>query len=142
VRTTVGAVSTAIGSVTSTISGLVCSNPLTRTTCLNILNPVLLTPLNNALSAVNAAIAVFNGSGSPTTAITTITNHAVSVHDALLGITDDIDISGLSRDTTHNTKRITVAITIDTPGADIGPQNAVWLSTVVTDPDAALLGAG
>ena len=142
VRTAVGSVTTAIGSVASTISGAVCSNPLTRTACLNVLNPVLLTPLNNATSAVNSALGVFNGSSSPTTAITAISTDVAGLHDALLGITSDVDVAGLSRDTTHNTKRITVAVTVDSAGPNSGPQSPVWLSSVVSDPDAALLGAG
>ena len=140
VRSSVGNVTGLVGGLTSTISGLVCSNPLTRGACLAILNPILLDPLNAALGNVNAALGVFGSPQSPTTALNNMITDVGSFHDSLLAITSGLDIGALSADTTHNTKRVTVAVTIDGVKADATPQNAVWMSTVVTDPTAALLG--
>lgn len=54
-----------------------------------------------------------------------------------------VSFSGLTTtDTTHNTKRITVAVTVDTARDDITPANTVWLSSVVTDPSAGLIISG
>lgn len=47
--------------------------------------------------------------------------------------------ASLGNDTTHNTKRVTVGVVIDTPRSDITPQNVVWVSEVVSDPDEGLL---
>ncbi|WP_205697970.1 hypothetical protein [Conexibacter sp. SYSU D00693] len=41
--------------------------------------------------------------------------------------------------TTHNTKRVTVAIVVDHQDGT-GPQSPVWASTVISDPNAGLLG--
>jgi prepilin-type N-terminal cleavage/methylation domain-containing protein len=64
---------------------------------------------------------------------------ATEVNAVLAGF--DIDLDGLTKDTTHNTKRVTVAVTIETPG-DAAPANPVWASSVVTDPVAGLLFQG
>ena len=142
VRSSVGNVTSAIGGVVTTISGVVCSNPLTKPACLAILNPILLTPLNSALTDVSSALGVFGGAQSPTTSVNNMITDVNTFHDSLLAITSGLDIGALSADTTHNTKRVTVAVTIDGVRADATPQNPVWLSTVVTDQSAALLGLG
>ncbi len=41
--------------------------------------------------------------------------------------------------TTHNSKRVTVAVTIDKARGDITPQNVTYLSTIVTNPDDGLV---
>lgn len=86
-------------------------------------------------SAVQAALHILDpgtGQGEPPSTVLGRVN-------TTLALIAGADFSGLDRDTTHNTKRITVAISVDTPGADVTPNNQVWLSTVATDPEAGLV---
>lgn len=105
-------------SLTGSLSGLVCT---------------LLPPLcNNANTAISAALDALDGTnGTPPDTATGEVNTLLSEIAA-------IDISGLTADTTHNTKRVSVAVVINTPG-NASPISPVWLSSVVTDPDAAIL---
>ena len=56
--------------------------------------------------------------------------------------TDLANLASLSAaNTTHNTKRVTVAVTIDRGSReDLTPANVVYLSSVVVDPNEGLLG--
>jgi prepilin-type N-terminal cleavage/methylation domain-containing protein len=77
------------------------------------------TSLTNQVDLVSAPV--------PSTLATTLNNK-------ISGIT--VDASGLTTNTTHNTKRITVAVTVDTNRADVTPKNTLYMSTVATEPDA------
>jgi prepilin-type N-terminal cleavage/methylation domain-containing protein len=42
-------------------------------------------------------------------------------------------------DGTHNTKRVIIAVTVD-PIRNLGPSNPIWLTSIVTDPNASVGG--
>lgn len=95
-----------------------------------------LLPTPNVCGAVSSLVgpalnALAPSSGTPPKTI------AGNVNGILSGVV--LDVSSLTRDTTHNTKRITVAVTVDTGRDDITPKNTLWLSTVVTDPSAGVI---
>jgi prepilin-type N-terminal cleavage/methylation domain-containing protein len=126
---TVNSTLSALKGPLNTLSGYV-NDPVYGTLVCGLL------PTPNICGTVSSLVgpalnALVPSSGSPPKTI------AGNVNTILADI--DLDISGLNKDTTHNTKRITVAVTVDTGRDDITPANTIWLSSVVTDPDAGLI---
>ncbi len=85
-----------------------------------------------AIDGVNNQLDCMFGNGSGSTEFSTYLNGVAS------GLSN---LSGDLSDTNKNTKRISVAVVIDTPDGS-GPDAPVWASSVVRDPAAGLLTSG
>lgn len=123
---------TSLTSVANNLNNL-SSNPLTLVT-------QLLGSLVSTITGVNSAAESLIGSIQSghlaTAAIGDLTN-ASTATTVLGGLEDDIDALTNNLDTTHNTKRLTVAVVIE-PTVGSGPNRPVWASTVIGQPDAGL----
>jgi len=143
------AASTAIGSVKSQLDTMIpaISDAKTRTGNLvsNLLNVLglggLVSSNSSALASDHTTIV-----GKPAlSGITDSSGNAVSytnLHTLL--DTETTNVNSLlsllsSANTTHNTKRITVAAWLLNPPANSGPQRPIWATTVVTNPQDGLL---
>ncbi len=103
-------------------TGLLCTSGVVNQIVNNLINPLL---------------AALDGSG-PTTP-----SEALGALTATLDDLPAIDADLLDGDAfpNRNTKRVSVAVTIDSIAReDITPKNPVWLSSVITDPRDGLLG--
>lgn len=94
--------------------------------------PALCATVNNAINTAFGILEPENGDRDP--------DELLARTNALLDDFAGLDLGGLTRDTTHNTKRITVGVTITRSREDLTPRNTVWMSSIVADPKAGLLG--
>lgn len=69
--------------------------------------------------------------GNPTSLVSLATGLTTSLTDLVAFLA--------APDTTHNTKRVTVAVQLLNPSGGHGPKAPVWMSTVITDPEDGLL---
>ncbi len=103
---------------------------LSTLTCPNALLPSLCTAYNNLNTSSNTLTSAIGGSAGIYASTTTLN-------------TDLANLAALSTaNTTHNSKRVTVAVTIDKARGDLTPQNVTYLSTIVTNPDDGLVLTG
>lgn len=96
-----------------------------------VLDTVTTAASNAVLAAVtsidNALFAAFGDLSNPGTAYDSVFSPLIS----------DLQALAVAPDTTHNTKRVTVAVVLpDQAGS--GPFKPIWMSTVVSDPKASL----
>ena len=106
-------------SLLGSLTLLTCPNPLLASLCTAYTN------LNNVSQTLSNSIGGSAGIYATTNTLRT----------------DLANLSSLSSsNTTHNTKRVTVAVTIDRSRTDITPAKVVYLSTIVIDPNEGLLG--
>ena len=122
--------STQLSTLITDLSNGICT--LTPSVCNLLVNPIVTGVVNPLLDALDGG-----GSGPVADELDTLT--------ATLNALPDIDAALLGGDSSpsRNTKRVTVAVTIDSIARqDITPKNPVWLSTVITDPRTGLLGLG
>ena len=90
----------------------------------------LCTPYSNLNTSANTLTSAIGGSAGIYASTTTLN-------------TDLANLAALSTsNTTHNSKRVTVAVTIDKARGDLTPQNVTYLSTIVTNPDDGLVLTG
>jgi hypothetical protein len=104
-----------------------------------ILNGILGPILNPVLSTLNALVPGSSGlqailnrlrpGGTSYQTLQDLTGLAATLGSAL---------DGLTRDTDKNTKRVQVAVILD-PAGPVGPEEPIWMSTIVTDPKSGLL---
>ncbi len=91
---------------------------------------LICTPYNNLNASANTLTSAIGGSAGIYASTTTLN-------------TDLANLAALSTaNTTHNSKRVTVAVTIDKARGDLTPQNVTYLSTIVTNPDDGLVLTG
>lgn len=92
----------------------------------------LLGPTCTALTNLNTSSGIFNshigGAGGINASLTSLSNDITTLTNLLA-----------NANVTRNTKRVSVAVTIDSTRSDIAPQQPIWLSTVVTDSTEGLL---
>lgn len=117
-------VSGLLGGLGGLLGSLVCPPPP--------LLAVLLQPTCNALTSLNTSSGIFNthigGSGGISATLTSLSTDLTTLTNFLS-----------NPNVTRNTKRVSVAVTIDSARSDIAPQLPIWLSTVVTDSTEGLL---
>lgn len=101
---------------------------LTVLVCPNVLLPDLCTAYDNLNSVAQTLSGTIGGSAG-----------VYATTDTLR--TDLQNLTSLgTANTTHNTKRVTVAVTIDKAREDMTPDNVVYLESVVIDPNEGLVG--
>lgn len=112
-------------------------NSITSLTC-----TVLPSLCQQITAATNAALEILGTGSEPDSPLSL----AGAVQQSL-GELAPIDPAALTTSTDRNTKRVTVAVTIDQLNdagkrEDLTPKNPVWLGTVLTAPTDGLLGGG
>jgi prepilin-type N-terminal cleavage/methylation domain-containing protein len=104
-----------------------------------ILNGILGPILNPVLNTLNAILPLPTG-------VETLLNRlrpggaSYGTLQDLIGLTGTLGVAldGLTQNTDENTKRVQVAVILD-PAGPTGPQEPIWMSTIVTDPKSGLL---
>jgi hypothetical protein len=143
------AASSAIGSVKSQLDTMIpaISDAKTRTGNLvsNLLNIVLGTlvssnsgPLASDHSTIYGLPALTGVTDSSGNAVT-YTNLHTLVDTETTNVNSLLSLLSSASNTTHNTKRVTVAAWLLNPAANSGPQRPIWATTVVTNPQDGLL---
>ena len=94
--------------------------------------------IDSNLAADNTSIqaSMSSSGGLSSSAIGAVHNSLTNLKDVLNCVND---LAGCSLTGTHVTKRISVAVVLDATRAGVGPQKAVWMSSLVTDPSDGLL---
>lgn len=114
---------TKLGGQLNTLNSLLCP----------VVCGLLSSQASSQVTTVNNQLDCMFGAG--TTTSSAFTTYLDGILSGLSGLAAD------TYDTAKNTKRITVAVTIDTP-AGVGPSAPVWATSVVRDPSAGLLTNG
>jgi Tfp pilus assembly protein PilV len=131
VLTTVSSTTTHVGAIVTNLASLNLFGLLGAV----VQAPVILVDVAKLVTARSTITTLLGGLtdtlGHPTQ-LTTLATDLTSSLTKLAGLL-------AAPDTTHNSKRLTVAVQLLDAGDGWGPSRPIWLSTVVTDPEDGLL---
>ncbi len=103
----------AVQSVLAPLASVSCLLPLAKPLC----------------DASNSLIGTIGGSTGAYVSLSDLNSNLAALNTSMAG----------TQNTTHNTKRVTVIVTVDRARSDQTPANPVYLSTIVIDPEDGLV---